>query len=79
MQIRLKILSPEAQIKDEMVDYVRFETDSGSFGVMKSHVPVAAHLRKSTIMYLKGSSKETYDIEGGFVRVLPDEVTVFID
>jgi F0F1-type ATP synthase epsilon subunit len=77
MRIKLRVLAPEKIIKEDDVDYVKLETDNGSFGVMRGHVPVAARLKKSSIEYIKDNAKGSIEIDGGFARILPDEVTVF--
>lgn len=79
MSIKLKILNPENMIKEEDVDYVRLSTERGSFGVLPGHVPMAAHLKKSQVIYTKDNKSESVEIPGGNARILPDSVTVFAD
>lgn len=78
MQIKLKVLSAENTLFDKNVDFVIMEAVNGSLGILPKHAPLAAILNKSSIWAHSDGQKEEILIDGGFARVLPDAVTVFI-
>ena len=45
MLIKLRVLSPDGLIKEEDREYIPLETETGSFGVMRGHVPAAVKLK----------------------------------
>lgn len=78
MQIKLKILSSDKTIFEKDVDFIRMDAVNGSLGILPKHAALAAILKKSSIWAHSDGKKEAIEIDGGFARVLPDAVTVFV-
>jgi F-type H+-transporting ATPase subunit epsilon len=78
MQTLLRILAPDKTLVDEPVDFIRLEALNGSLGILPQHAPMAAQLKKSKVLYYVGDKEESVDIDGGFAKVMPSEVVVFV-
>lgn len=74
--IHLVIVSPEKTLFDGMVKYVKLPGSGGLFAVFYNHAPLISSLEKGEITFRHGTDKEHLTIEGGFVEVLHNEVSV---
>lgn len=68
-QLKLKIITPEKLILDEMVDAVTLPTTEGEISVLADHVPLIAGLASGDIVALVGSEHVPMAVVGGFIEV----------
>jgi len=85
--MNLEILTPEKKLYSGEVYGVQMPGISGSFEVLEKHAPLVSALKAGRLKVLKdkptGSSGQQhfvyFDIEGGFVEVLNNKVTVLAE
>jgi F-type H+-transporting ATPase subunit epsilon len=85
--MNLEILTPEKKLFSGEVYGVQMPGISGSFEVLERHAPLVSALRAGRIKVLKdkasGSGGQShfsfFDIQGGFVEVLNNKVTVLVE
>jgi ATP synthase, F1 epsilon subunit (delta in mitochondria) len=80
--MKLNILTPEGSIYSGDAYGVQLPGVTGSFEVLDKHAPLIAALTKGKLKVLEGSLNGTatyYDIQGGFVEVLNNNVTVLVE
>ena len=81
--MRLLVLSPEQTLLDEEVSVVELPGAMGRFTVLRGHDNLISTLYDGVIRYLPVSSmddeKELLEIDGGFVEVRNDVITVCVD
>jgi len=85
--MNLEILTPEKKLFSGEVYGVQMPGISGSFEVLEKHAPLVSALRAGRLKVLidkpTGSSGQNhfsyFDIQGGFVEVLNNEVTVLAE
>ena len=77
----LEILTPERKLFSGDVYGVQMPGISGSFEVLDKHAPMVSALKSGTIKVLrdKQAHTATYIIQGGFVEVLNNKVTVLVE
>jgi F-type H+-transporting ATPase subunit epsilon len=77
----LEILTPEKKLFSGDVFGVQMPGISGSFEVLDKHAPLVSALKAGRIKVLrdKQSHSAFYDIQGGFVEVLNNKVTVLVE
>jgi F-type H+-transporting ATPase subunit epsilon len=78
MGFKLSVVSPEKVVYEEKdVDFIVLPAKLGQLGVLSRHTPLLSSLKKGKIK-ISGGKKETheFEIDSGFVEVLPDKVTV---
>ncbi len=68
-QLKLKIVTPEKLILEEMVDQVSFPTTEGEFTVLPDHIPIVVGLRSGDIVAVVGDEAVPMAVSGGFVEV----------
>lgn len=84
--MNLEILTPEKKLYSGEVYGVQMPGISGSFEVLEKHAPLVSALKAGRVKVLKdkaalsgGGHVTNYDIQGGFVEVLNNKVTVLVE
>jgi F-type H+-transporting ATPase subunit epsilon len=82
--MNLEILTPEKKLYSGEVYGVQMPGISGSFEVLDKHAPLISALKPGRIKVLKdkstGAASQTFfDVQGGFVEVLNNKVTVLVE
>ncbi|MES2023554.1 MAG: ATP synthase F1 subunit epsilon [Patescibacteria group bacterium] len=72
-QLKLKIITPEKLILEEMVDAVVIPTIEGEITVLPEHIPLIAGLRSGEIIGIVKGEHIPMAVVGGFLEVKKDE------
>lgn len=77
----LEILTPERKLFSGEVYGVQMPGISGSFEVLDRHAPLVSALKAGRVKVLRDRQNhtDTYNIQGGFVEVLNNRVTVLVE
>ena len=76
----LEILTPERKLFSGQVYGVLMPGISGMFEVLDKHAPMVSALKAGRVKVLKDKNNSThYDIQGGFVEVLNNKVTLLAE
>jgi len=77
--MNIVILSPEQEIFSGPVKAVRVPGSSGSFEMLENHAPVVSALDAGEVrLTLPNGEKKTFRIEGGFVEMLNNEISLLV-
>lgn len=80
-QFTLRIITPQRVFYEGAVQMVVFDSVDGEMGVLAGHIPLTTVL-DSTIFYLRteeGVPQRLAAVHGGFVEILPDQMTVLTE
>lgn len=75
-QLRLVVVTPETTLLDEPVDALRFPLFDGQIGILPSRAPLVGRLGFGELKITQGHSMRSYFVDGGFVQVKGDVVTL---
>ena len=77
----LEILTPEKKLFSGEVYGVQMPGVSGSFEVLDRHAPLVSALKAGRVKVLrdKNNHSSSFDIQGGFVEVINNKVTVLVE
>ena len=76
----LEIISPEKLLFAGEITIIKLPGVSGSFEIMKIHVPIISTLKQGKIKVKETSGIVSYfDVEGGLVEVSNNEVKVLVE
>jgi F-type H+-transporting ATPase subunit epsilon len=80
-KMTLNILTPEQSVFNGDVYGVQMPGITGLFEVLDKHAPMIAALKVGRLKVLKDkqSQFQLFDIQGGFVEVLDNKVTVLVE
>jgi len=77
--MQLEILSPEKKIFSGEAVGVQMPGVTGSFEVLNNHAPMIAALATGIMRVNTGKENVIYNIKGGFVEVLNNNVSVLVE
>lgn len=78
-RLKFDLVSPEKLVLSAEVDMVEVPGAEGDFGVLPNHSPVMAMLRPGTLTVESGGKRQRFELNGGFVDVTPEGVTVLAE
>ena len=74
--LQLVFVTPERAIAHDEVDEVELPLADGYAGILPGHAPLLSTLQIGEMWYRKGSERTHAFMEGGFVEVLGDRVSI---
>lgn len=78
-KLQFDLVSPEKLVLSAQVDSVSVPGVEGDFGVLPNHSPVMAMVRPGVLRVENDGKFSDYHVDGGFVDVTPDGVTVLAE
>ena len=72
-QLKLKIITPERLILEEMVDQVSLPTTLGEITILPDHIPLITGLASGDVVALVNGEYVPMAVVGGFLEVKQDE------
>ena len=70
------VVTPEATVRDGPADFVAVPLDDGELGIAPDHAPMIGRLGCGELRIRSGDQLSRYYVEGGFVEVVGNTVTV---
>ena len=77
--LQFDLVSPESLVLSAQVDSVSVPGLEGDFGVLPNHSPVMAMVRPGVLRVENDGEVIDYHVDGGFVDVTPEGVTVLAE
>ncbi|MCU0381378.1 MAG: ATP synthase F1 subunit epsilon [Chitinophagaceae bacterium] len=80
--MQLEILTPEKKLYAGEVYGIQLPGISGSFEILEKHAPMVSALGRGTMKVLmdkSGNNNTRYTIQGGFMEVIQNKVTVLVE
>ncbi len=69
--LKLKVVTPDKVITDEVVDSITLPTTSGMITVLNKHVPLVSTIKAGEMIIRKAGSGVGYSVYKGLVNVRP--------
>ncbi len=79
MTLHIKVATPEKEILSEEVDEIVVPTTTGELSILPEHVALLTQLTPGEMQIKKGNKIEHLVVEGGFLEVGNNTVTVLAD
>ncbi|MGA9775254.1 MAG: ATP synthase F1 subunit epsilon [Candidatus Dormiibacterota bacterium] len=79
MAIRVRVLAADRPLLEGEADFLTFRGADGDLGVLPQHAPLLTWLKPGEVMVRQGERETYLFIEGGFLEVLPQLVTVLAE
>ncbi len=79
--MNLEILTPEKKVFSGDVYGVQLPGITGSFEVLEKHAPLVSALKNGRLKILKDKNNHLayFDVQGGFVEVINNAVSVLVE
>lgn len=77
--MNLVVLTPEKEVYSGVINSVKVPGTSGQFEVLNGHAPIVSSLAEGEVRILdENGEKQTFNISGGFIEVLNNEVALLV-
>lgn len=77
--LKLRIVSPEKVVYDGEVESLKVPGTLGSFEILDNHAPIISSLSNGVVEYKNKEGAHTMNIEGGFVEVKKNEISLCVE
>ncbi|MBR6181094.1 MAG: ATP synthase F1 subunit epsilon [Prevotella sp.] len=77
--LRLRIVSPESIAFDGEVESVKVPGILGNFEILNNHAPIISALQKGMVEYDDAEGRHQLSINGGFVEVQKNKVSLCVE
>ena len=77
--LKLEIVTSEETVFDGNVDYVSVISTDGQIGILPNHISLISELDKGNLMWRDGNKENDIIIDGGFIEVIDNSVTILVD
>lgn len=74
--LNVTVISPEAVLFEGETDAVVAPAYDGEVGILTGHAPMMALLGKGTLRVGSGGSAGRFNVEGGFLQVVENQVRI---
>ncbi|MTI93990.1 MAG: F0F1 ATP synthase subunit epsilon [Firmicutes bacterium] len=75
----LTVVTPESRVFQDSVNMVIVRTTEGDIGVLAGHTPLVAPLEIAPMTIKIGDNERKAAVNGGFVEVTPDHMTILAE
>lgn len=79
MALKLKIVTPEKIVFDDVVESITVPGTMGQFEILEHHAPIISTLEVGNVVYKTTDGQQTLAITGGFVTVKKNQVNVCVE
>lgn len=77
--LKLKIVSPEKILYEGEAVSVKVPGVLGAMEILQNHAPLISALVEGKVSYTNAEGAEEFQVTGGFVEVLKNEVSICIE
>jgi F-type H+-transporting ATPase subunit epsilon len=74
--LKVSVISPERTVFEGEADMVVVPAWDGEMGILRGHAPMLVLLGKGPLRIRTKGGEQRFDVEGGFLQVVDDIVTV---
>jgi len=75
-ELQCTVVTPERTVRDGSAEFVVLTLYDGEIGIAPGHTPMIGRLGSGEMRITAGGRTDRYYVEGGFVEVLGEEVSV---
>ncbi len=77
--LNLTIVTPHGNKKELQISHIRAPGKEGEFGVLYGHLPFITTLQVGPVYLDTAQGKQVWATSGGYIEVLPDQVTILAE
>ncbi len=77
--MNLEIVTTEQTVFTGSVDYISVNSVDGQIGILPNHISLISELDKGKLIWRDGNKEKDITIDGGFIEVIKNNVTILID
>lgn len=74
--LTVSVVTPDGQVLEDDYEMLSCKAESGELGILPGHIPLVAPLSIDELRLKRGDTHDYVAVNGGFLEVRPDKVTV---
>jgi F-type H+-transporting ATPase subunit epsilon len=74
--LTVSVVTPDGPVLEDTYEMVSCKAENGELGILPGHIPLVAPLAISAVRLKRDSGEDKLAINGGFLEVRPDKVTI---
>ena len=74
--LTVSVVTPDGQVLEEDYEMISCKAETGELGILPGHIPLVAPLTINAVRLKRNEEEELVAVNGGFVEVRPDKVTI---
>ncbi|MGM8364789.1 F0F1 ATP synthase subunit epsilon [Virgibacillus sp. W0181] len=74
--LTVSVVTPDGPVLEDDFEMISCKAENGELGILPGHIPMVAPLTISSVRLKRGSDEEKIAVNGGFLEVRPDKITV---
>ncbi len=72
----MSVVTPDGPVLEDRFEMVSCRAENGELGILPGHIPLVAPLTISSVRLKRENNTEQLAVNGGFLEVRPDKVTI---
>lgn len=72
----VSVVTPDGPVLEEEYEMVSCKAEDGELGILPGHIPLVAPLDISAVRLKRGNNTDLLAVNGGFIEVRPEKVTI---
>ncbi|MDY0409483.1 F0F1 ATP synthase subunit epsilon [Virgibacillus soli] len=74
--LTVSVVTPDGPVMEDTYDMVVCRAENGELGILPEHIPLVAPLDIGDVRLKRGNDTDHLAVNGGFLEVRPDKVTI---
>lgn len=74
--LTVSVVTPDGPVLEEDFEMVSCKSEGGELGILPGHIPLVAPLSISAVRLKSDNDTKRLSVNGGFMEVRPDKVTI---
>lgn len=74
--LSVSVVTPDGQVLEDDYEMISCRAESGDLGILPGHIPLVAPLKIDVVRLKRNNEEEIVAVNGGFLEVRPDQVTI---
>lgn len=74
--LTVSVVTPDGPVLEDEYEMIVCRSENGELGILPEHIPLIAPLEISAVRLKRGDQTNYLAVNGGFVEVRPDKVTI---
>ena len=74
--LKVSVVTPDGPVLEDTFEMVSCKAENGELGILPGHIPLVAPLSIAAVRLKRDNDVEKIAVNGGFLEVRPDQVTI---
>ncbi|MBO1004263.1 F0F1 ATP synthase subunit epsilon [Pseudogracilibacillus auburnensis] len=77
--LTVSVVTPDGQVLEDDYEMLSCKAENGELGILPGHIPLVAPLTINAVRLKRNNEEDLVAVNGGFLEVRPDKVTILAE